>query len=131
MGTLTFELGSLQVAARFSRTTEFKLSSEPPGTGLDEYSLLAGFVRRFGPGRLFADAGIGLVQATRLVSAVYSAQNGMVYQMASTTTANLPLEVGISADSHFIGGGLAIVANLNSAAAFVGVFFFLDVGKVH
>jgi hypothetical protein len=130
MGTLTFELGSLQVAARFSRTTEFKLFGEP-GTGLDEYSLLAGFVRRFGPGRLFADAGIGLVQATRLVSAEYSAQNGMVYQMASTTTANLPLEVGISADSHFIGGGLAIVANLNSAAAFVGIFLFTDVGKVH
>jgi hypothetical protein len=132
MGALTVGSERFQVSGRMSRATEFVVLG-PAGTNVNEYGLMAGIGRRKGPAHLYAAAGLGAVDVDRRGRELPSSGDGwqvVQYERVKKTVVNVPVQVGADFDLHYIAGGLALMANLNSAASQFCALLTVSLGKM-
>jgi hypothetical protein len=122
----------VQVTARFSKASEFTLFA--PGTEATEFGVMAGYGQNFSLARFYAVAGFGVVSIDRRGREIPHDGDAILvfpeYERVSDTMPCVPIQVGFDLGRRVVSGGLALTANLNSSAAYVGVLLTVNLGKL-
>lgn len=129
---VTVEAWSYQLSGRASLAEEFSLGVSP-GEEFKEYALLAGKVWRQGVRSIHVGAGIASTDTIRRGKYLRDSDGmygGKEYEKLRGHSLGVPMEIGVSWDARRIGGGVALVGNLNSDLNLIGIVGTLRLGKL-
>jgi hypothetical protein len=132
LASVTFEAWSYQLSARAGGAVEIALGVSP-GEKIDERALLLGRVWRRRPLSVHIAAGIAMTDTVHRGIYLHDSDGmygGKVYEELRGKSLGFPFEVGVSWDSCCIGGGVALIGNVNPDLALIGVVGTLRLGKL-
>jgi hypothetical protein len=120
-----------QFTARVAGAAEFTIL-EPAGTSVREYGFMAGYGQSTGVAHFYAVAGLGMISVDRRGREIpHSGDWSWTdYERVKEDTFSVPIQVGVDFGRSIVGGGLAIMANLNPSQSYVGLLLTLNLGKL-
>lgn len=124
----------LQVTGRVGGASGISIMGPPP-TSVGEIGLMVGYGQSLGIAHFYAAAGMGVISVDRRGREIpYDPYDGhwhtVEYERVKETTFNIPMQVGVDLGRRVASGGLALVANLNSSASYVGFLVTVNLGKL-
>ena len=132
MAALTVGGEHLQVSGRVGGATGISIFGPPP-TSVGELGLLVGYGQNLGSAHFYASAGMGIISVDRRGREIPYSGDGWhttEYERVQETTFNIPVQVGVDFGRRVVAGGVAMVANLNSSASYVGLLLTVSLGKM-
>lgn len=129
---VTVEAWSYQLSGRASVAAELALGVSP-GEEFKEYALLAGKVWRKETRSIHVGAGIASTNTIRRGKYLHDSDGmygGKVYEELRGHSLGVPIEVGVSWDTCCLGGGVALVGNLNSHLNLIGIVGTVRLGRL-
>jgi hypothetical protein len=132
LASLTVEASSYQLSARGSGAVEIALGVSP-GEKIEERALLVGKVWRRRPLSVHVALGMAATDTVRRGAYLHDSDGmygGEVYEERRGHSLGIPLEIGVSWDSCCVGGGVALVGNLNPDLTLIGIVGTFRLGKL-